>query len=58
MQSAYPSLGRTLLDTKGQIVAGMTLYVNGREVSMPDGLKAMMADGDRILVLPVITGGE
>jgi molybdopterin synthase sulfur carrier subunit len=37
--------------------AGMLILVNGKEVSVLNGLETMLKDGDEVVFVPVIHGG-
>jgi molybdopterin converting factor small subunit len=54
---AYPRLGKQLLDPKGGVVNGVSVYVNEETAALPRDLGRSMAEGDNVRLLPMIGGG-
>lgn len=53
-----PKLRRTLTDPELEDPRPNTLIlVNGKEISVLNGLETMLSDGDEIVFVPVIHGG-
>jgi molybdopterin converting factor small subunit len=51
-------LGRVLIDPElGDPRPNAVILVNGREISVLDGLETEIGDGDEIVLIPVIHGG-
>ncbi len=53
MAEESPKLKPALANSK----AGMLILVNGKEVSVLNGLETMLKDGDDVVFVPVIHGG-
>ena len=53
MAEESPKLKPALANSK----AGMLILVNGKEVSILNGLETMLKDGDQLVFVPVIHGG-
>lgn len=53
MAEESPKLKPALANSK----AGMLILVNGKEVSVLNGLETMLKDGDELVFVPVIHGG-
>jgi molybdopterin synthase sulfur carrier subunit len=53
MAEESPKLKPALANSK----AGMLILVNGKEVSVLNGLETMLKDGDEVVFVPVIHGG-
>ncbi len=53
MAEESPKLKPALANSK----AGMLILVNGKEVSVLNGLESMLKDGDEVVFVPVIHGG-
>ena len=53
-----PKLRRNLLDEQvGQPKPNALILVNGREISVLNGLATTMKDGDEVVFIPVVHGG-
>ena len=53
-----PALKRTLIDPQLEDPRPNTLIlVNGREISVLDGLETLLMDGDEVVFVPVVHGG-
>jgi MoaD family protein len=53
-----PKLRRILIDSEFEDPKpNMLILVNGREISVLDGLDTALADGDEVVFVPVIHGG-
>jgi molybdopterin converting factor small subunit len=53
-----PKLGRVLMDSDREIASSNALIlVNGKDISVLDGLKTLLRDGDEVTLVPVLHGG-
>jgi molybdopterin converting factor small subunit len=53
-----PKLGRTIIDQYLEDPRPNTLIlVNGKEISVLNGLETMLSDGDELVFVPIIHGG-
>ena len=53
-----PALRRNLVGGEGGVVRPNALIlVNGREISVLDGLETAVKDGDEVVFVPVVHGG-
>jgi len=51
-------LGRVLLNPDREIASSNTLIlVNGKDISVLDGLETLLKDGDEVTLVPVLHGG-
>lgn len=54
LEAEHPRLSGWVLDERGRIRTHVNVYVNGEPAAEGD----VVGDGDRVHVLPAITGGE
>ena len=53
-----PALRRNLIGKEGGVLRPNALIlVNGREISVLDGLETALKDGDEVVFVPVVHGG-
>jgi len=53
-----PALTRSLIDTQPEDPAPNALiFVNGREISILNGLNTIVKDGTEVVLVPVVHGG-
>jgi len=53
-----PKLKRTLIDPDlGDPRQNALILVNGKEISVLNGLETMLKDGDELILVPVVHGG-
>ena len=53
-----PKLGKSLGDPQtGDSASNPLILVNGREISVLNGLETELSDGDEVVFVPVIHGG-
>jgi molybdopterin synthase sulfur carrier subunit len=53
-----PELRRSLIDTQlGEPRPNTLVLVNGREISVLDGLETKLKDGDKVVLIPFMHGG-
>ena len=58
MSQALPELKRTFSDQElNDSRSNSLILVNGREISVLNGLKTKLNDGDEIVFVPVVHGG-
>ncbi|MBD5533004.1 MAG: MoaD family protein [Lachnospiraceae bacterium] len=53
----YPEIQKVLFDDDNRLRDFIGVYVNEKNIQMPEGLKTTVRAGDDILLLPVIAGG-
>lgn len=54
----HPKLENAIIDTELEDPRPKTLIlVNGKEISILNGLETMLEDGDRVVFVPVLHGG-
>lgn len=54
----YPKLKRALIDPELQEPkTSMLILVNGKEISVLNGLETTIKDGDEVVFVPVVHGG-
>jgi molybdopterin converting factor small subunit len=54
VEAAHPAAGGWMLDERGHLRRHLNVFVNGE----PAGAETAVADGDRVDVLPAISGGS
>jgi molybdopterin synthase sulfur carrier subunit len=53
-----PQLGKIFSDQQlGDARSNALVLINGREISVLDGLETVLRDGDEIVFIPVVHGG-
>ena len=52
-----PQLEKTLSDQLNDSRSNALVLINGREISVLDGLETKLNDGDEIVFVPVVHGG-
>jgi sulfur-carrier protein len=57
LTSAYPSLRDRLLDSDGNLVPFVNLYLDGTDIKAADGLATPTGPDATLLVLPAMAGG-
>ena len=57
LDQRYPGFRDRLLDDKGELRQFVNLYLNDEDVRLGSGLKAKVADGDEISIVPAVAGG-
>ncbi len=58
LSDQYPALRRTFTDqTLNDPKSNSLILVNGKEISVLDGYKTELKDGDEIVFVPVVHGG-
>jgi molybdopterin/thiamine biosynthesis adenylyltransferase/molybdopterin converting factor small subunit len=53
----FPGLRAQITDERAEIPAHINVYVNNREITMLDGPRTVVRDGDEVAVIPAIAGG-
>ena len=53
----YPALAARLWDADGSLSPALAVHLTGRALARPDPLETPLAEGDEIVLLPVVTGG-
>ena len=54
---AYPSLRNLILDENLQLGSWVVILINGRNMSVFDGMKTQLKEGDVIAIFPPVAGG-
>ena len=58
LSQEFPSLGKTFTDQQlNDSRSNALILVNGREISVLNGLETKLNDGDEIVFVPVVHGG-
>jgi len=57
LAAAYPDMARRLLNEKRGLNPYVSVYVNGEHLHGEGALERQVADGDRLVVMPVVGGG-
>ena len=58
LSQEFPALENTLCDRElNDSRSNSLILVNGREISVLDGLETILCDGDEIVFVPVVHGG-
>jgi molybdopterin synthase sulfur carrier subunit len=52
-----PQMKRNLIDQQEDPKPNALILVNGKEISVLDGLETILQDGDEVVFIPVIHGG-
>ncbi|MCS7136365.1 MAG: MoaD family protein [Nitrososphaerota archaeon] len=47
-----------VLDDKGNLKSFVVLYINGKNIEFTEGVDTKLEDGDEVLILPAIGGGN
>jgi molybdopterin converting factor small subunit len=53
----YPALGAQLLED-GEIAPYVNVYVGGEDIRTRDGADTTIADGEQLILLPAMAGGD
>jgi molybdopterin converting factor small subunit len=57
LDTAYPGLGKPLLDDTGAPRKFVNLYKNGEDIRFLQGVETTLVDGDEVSIVPAIAGG-
>ena len=57
ISAEMPQLEKTFSDQLNDSRSNTLVLVNGREISVLNGLETKLADGDEIVFIPVVHGG-
>ena len=58
LDARYPGFKDRLLDDSGELRQFVNVYLNDEDVRLGSGLKAPVADGDEISIVPAVAGGS
>ncbi|HEY3311398.1 MAG TPA: ubiquitin-like small modifier protein 1 [Anaerolineales bacterium] len=54
----YPAIKTQLFDSKGNLRRHINLFINDTNINDLTGLETAVKDGDRLILLPSISGGQ
>lgn len=54
----YPDLRSRLYNDKGEVHSFINIYINDEDMCFLNGLATPLRDGDEVIILPAIAGGE
>lgn len=57
LRETAPAIYDRIATERGQVRQHVNLFVGTREIRQIDGLETRLSDGDRITVLPAVSGG-
>ena len=57
LAAKFPKAGELLLDGEGRPTGRIGLYLNKRDVRLLEDIHTGLKDGDKILILPALSGG-
>ena len=58
LATRYPSFGQVVFDLKAQkLTERASIFFNGRNLELADGLATKLSDGDTLTFVPPIVGG-
>jgi len=57
MSQEMPQMDKTFSDQLNDSRSNALILVNGREISVLNGLETKLSDGDEIVFIPVVHGG-
>jgi sulfur-carrier protein len=58
LDAHYPGFRDRLLDASGELRQFVNVYLNDEDVRLGAGLKAKVAAGDEISIVPAVAGGK
>ncbi len=57
VKSAHPEIYQRWCDAEGHLRPTLNIFINGEHIRYRSGLESMLAEGDEIYIIPLITGG-
>ena len=57
VKTGYPQIHARWCDAQGNLRETLTVFVNGDHIRYRNGLETVLAAGDEIYIVPLITGG-
>lgn len=57
LSQKMPKLAKTFKDEQNDSKSNALILVNGREISVLNGMETELGDGDEIVFIPVVHGG-
>ncbi|MCY7399522.1 MAG: MoaD/ThiS family protein [Nocardioides sp.] len=57
LEGSHPGIKDRLID-KGELRRFVNVYINDEDVRFIGGLEAPLSDGDQVVVLPAVAGGD
>ncbi len=58
LTSAHPDTADQLFDDGGELNRYVNVYLNDEDVRVLNGLETAVSDGDTVVILPAMAGGE
>ena len=58
LASQHPETERQLFGENGQLNRYVNVYLNDEDVRVLDGLETAVAEGDTLVILPAMAGGQ
>jgi len=57
LDGIYPSLKSFIVDEKNDQRRYVNIFINQTDIRSASGLRTMLKDGDRLLIIPAVAGG-
>lgn len=57
VKSAHPEIFQRWCDADGHLRETLNVFINGEHIRYRSGLESVLAEGDEIYIVPLITGG-
>ena len=57
VKNSHPQIYQRLCDSDGRLRESLTVFINGEHIRYRDGWETLLAEGDEIYIVPLITGG-
>lgn len=58
LRDLHPEMASRLVKEDGNLNPFVNVYLNGERLQSPEALDHSLADGDRLVIMPVIGGGH
>lgn len=58
LEARFPGLRSRLVSSDGSLYEFLNLFLNGEDVRLLGGLAAPLHDGDQLLIVPAMAGGQ
>lgn len=57
LEEDSPGVEETIFDEEGNLKRYIKIFVNGKEIAFLDGLKTILKDGDKVVIILAVGGG-